>query len=336
MSEIIVARDLPAFRAMRDDWNALYAAADAAPVSLGAVWLEAAWRLRWGGDFPRPFAVMLYESGAPVVAGVFRFGWRGLRPTLYLVDSSLPQSGDLLYRSGTTIAQITELLAAVRRLAPLHRTLMLSACPDDSLLLATARSFPKPIVQRGELPGARIHLSEHSGYDAWLASLSSQFRGNFRRSLRALERLPDFAHVRETGASARAAMNWLLDRKAGWLDDRDEASNWIHSGQARSMLTLLLEMETGSPVRIETLRTGKRIIAAAISFAEGRRRRLFMTAFDPDFARHSPGMVLLLLRIETAFAEGFSEVDLGRGTMQWKDRLTPHRYALVRGRVTLP
>src|SRR5207302_10824317 len=70
-------------------------------------------------------------------------------------------------------------------------------------------------------------------------------------------------------------------------------------------------LETGH-LRLSLLRTGDRAGAAVHAFASGKTLYCYLSGFDPEMAKQSPGAVLLGWVIEQAVAEGLEEVDFLR------------------------
>jgi CelD/BcsL family acetyltransferase involved in cellulose biosynthesis len=56
-------------------------------------------------------------------------------------------------------------------------------------------------------------------------------------------------------------------------------------------------------------------------------------AYDPDFGRYSPGLILLLDLINEASSRGIPLVDLGRGEHDYKLRVTSQFYEVAAGEV---
>jgi CelD/BcsL family acetyltransferase involved in cellulose biosynthesis len=72
-------------------------------------------------------------------------------------------------------------------------------------------------------------------------------------------------------------------------------------------------------LRLQVLRFGARVVAAYHALLAGPRRILFyLSAYDPDHARESPGTVLLGEMIEAAVREGRTELHFLRGGESYK------------------
>jgi CelD/BcsL family acetyltransferase involved in cellulose biosynthesis len=59
-------------------------------------------------------------------------------------------------------------------------------------------------------------------------------------------------------------------------------------------------------------------------------------AYDPEFARYSPGIILLLRLAEALRATGVGTLDLGKGEAPYKSALMTHAAELREGRVEMP
>jgi CelD/BcsL family acetyltransferase involved in cellulose biosynthesis len=59
-------------------------------------------------------------------------------------------------------------------------------------------------------------------------------------------------------------------------------------------------------------------------------------AYDPGFARYSPGLILLAAMLQAAPAAGLRRVDLGKGEALYKRRLMNAEVPIAEGRVELP
>lgn len=60
--------------------------------------------------------------------------------------------------------------------------------------------------------------------------------------------------------------------------------------------------------------------AISMGLEDEKRYLHYLTGFDPELAKYSPGSVLLLRIIEDCYAEGRNEVDMLRGTEEYKYR----------------
>jgi CelD/BcsL family acetyltransferase involved in cellulose biosynthesis len=71
--------------------------------------------------------------------------------------------------------------------------------------------------------------------------------------------------------------------------------------------------------RTSSLRAGNQLLATHVGFADGGRFYYSMPAYEPGFARYSPGRLLFEHLLEETFQHGFSQLDLliGREPYKW-------------------
>lgn len=84
------------------------------------------------------------------------------------------------------------------------------------------------------------------------------------------------------------------------------------------------------------LRAGGRIVAAHMGMRSRSSLHYWFPAYDPELAKFSTGIILLLRMAEAAADAGLQSVDLGKGDSQYKQRLMTGAAALSEGRVCLP
>lgn len=331
-----VLRDLPAFLAVRDEWEALRAQARFATVFLSHKWLRLSWEQRWG-RFPNQLRIVLVrDNGRVVMAGAFVvFLFRGW-PAVHFLDSGSPQADDVLYvASGDVAARAQSMLTALRRSLPFPMTLRARRMRDDCPLLAAASARGWRSRTRQHTVAATLELADHADYKAYEQSLSSKTRGGHRRHLRKLMELENFSYRRETGEERFAALQWLLDRKREWLDRKGLSGNWLRDRSLDRFVDALLRGDDVPEFWVLTMRTGERIIAAKLCFVERETLNYSKITHDPEFDRLSPGFTANMLMIREAFAVGFSRIDLGHGNYDTKSRLTKRTHEVMAARIEM-
>ncbi len=84
---------------------------------------------------------------------------------------------------------------------------------------------------------------------------------------------------------------------------------------------------------LTALRAGDRLVAAHLGLLGKDRLAWWFPAYDPEFGRYSPGLILLLDLIDEASKRGVPLVDLGRGEHGYKLRVTSQFYEVAEGEV---
>jgi CelD/BcsL family acetyltransferase involved in cellulose biosynthesis len=105
------------------------------------------------------------------------------------------------------------------------------------------------------------------------------------------------------------------------------APAWI-----RRALAAVLEVQQPSFAGVlSTLSAGDRLVAAHLGLRSQTVWHWWFPAYDPAFARYSPGLVLLLELVDAARAQGIRTIDLGKGDERYKSTLMTGSVPLAAG-----
>jgi CelD/BcsL family acetyltransferase involved in cellulose biosynthesis len=115
--------------------------------------------------------------------------------------------------------------------------------------------------------------------------------------LGALMRLKSEQYHR-TGSYDRFAIPWIVALLGRLLDERGEVFGGI----------------------LSILSTPGRLVAAHFGLRGRRTWHWWFPAYDPEFARYSPGLILLVEMMQAAESLGMDRIDLGRGEALYKRR----------------
>jgi CelD/BcsL family acetyltransferase involved in cellulose biosynthesis len=109
------------------------------------------------------------------------------------------------------------------------------------------------------------------------------------------------------------AIRWMLAQKRLWLDRKGKSSDWLHLPGYENFLVASVE-SLGDAARMMafTLTLNGQLIGVQVSLVDEQRMFCHHTAFDPAFARFSPGIQVLKFTLKWAF-ERRLRVDLGYG-----------------------
>jgi CelD/BcsL family acetyltransferase involved in cellulose biosynthesis len=105
------------------------------------------------------------------------------------------------------------------------------------------------------------------------------------------------------------------------------AAPWI----AEAVRRLAQSRDPGCTGVLTALRAGDRLVAAHFGLLGPDRLSWWFPAYDPDFGRYSPGLILLLALIGEAAERSVPVIDLGRGEHGYKLRVTPHFSEVAEG-----
>ncbi|MFF4188015.1 GNAT family N-acetyltransferase [Streptomyces sp. NPDC001691] len=87
---------------------------------------------------------------------------------------------------------------------------------------------------------------------------------------------------------------------------------------------------------LSVLYAGDEPVAAHFGLRSRTVLACWFPAYDPEFAKYSPGLVLHLRMAEAAAAEGIGMLDLGRGAAEYKDALKTGEIPVYEGASTRP
>lgn len=103
------------------------------------------------------------------------------------------------------------------------------------------------------------------------------------------------------------------------------------------LLRRILATRSGSFAGIcSVLRAGERVVAIHIGMRSAHVFHYWFPAYDPEFAKFSTGIILLLRMAEALAATGVRTIDLGEGKSQYKERLMTGEVPLQAGFVEVP
>jgi CelD/BcsL family acetyltransferase involved in cellulose biosynthesis len=205
---------------------------------------------------------------------------------------------------------------------------------DFDRLLATQQSF-KPFHKLCE-PSALIDLSH--GYDAYVAERRAAGTEQIKKCMNLMRRLElEIGPIRFVPHSPDRSMlakvlAWKSQqyRKTGWRDLF--ALKWgrslvdgIHATQSDSFAGML-----------SLLYAGEKLLAGHIGMRSRSVWHYWFPAYDPQFAKYSPGLILLLKMAEHAPQIGLRTIDLGTGLTLYKRRLMNASISVAEGSVERP
>jgi CelD/BcsL family acetyltransferase involved in cellulose biosynthesis len=192
---------------------------------------------------------------------------------------------------------------------------------------AATDTFESPVIDVGE------------GYEAYERVLRAQSPKFFRTTaakVRKLGRLTSgevrFVFDEQDPAALRTLMEWKSAqyRRTGRRDRF--AQGWISA-----LVRQLAGTRTpGCSGVLSVLYAADRPIAAHFGLRSRTVLSCWFPAYDPEFAKYSPGLILHLRMAEAAAAAGIGMLDLGRGAAEYKDALKTGGLRVHEGAATRP
>lgn len=155
---------------------------------------------------------------------------------------------------------------------------------------------------------------------AWLDSQSKKTRQNYRRGRKFIE---------ETGAlrfrlfaddePLAPVLEHVAALKRKWLERHGRQSDLFDEGAA-ALPALVGALRALGVLRLFVLECDDATIAVSINLIQRNRMMAFVTTYDPDFERASPGMLLMCDYIRWSIDQGLEEVDFLCGGEDFKRR----------------
>lgn len=315
---IDILRGDDALRSIVPEWAELHRMTGALPHT-APEWILRCWRLtgRTGRRKLNVIAARLHGR-LILVAPLMRARDITGRHTLSWIQSDTPFYCDLVVERSAAgeraIGAVADVLRAGREGYRLRLNSVRKGAAAESLLARLGA------VRKSSGTARVIPLDRFENFDAFLGQLSANFRQHFRRMLRLLERRgPVQLELVKNPEEIAAALRWLLDQKLAKIGER--SPRWLRSPDTYDFLreTVVAGLATGA-CSLYRLSVGGHPVAIDVAMRDDRTFYLSKCAYDPDWHSLSPGMVLAILLIREALAQGLSRFDLMGGNHQWKTR----------------
>ncbi|WP_030023775.1 GNAT family N-acetyltransferase [Streptomyces monomycini] len=173
----------------------------------------------------------------------------------------------------------------------------------------------------------------YEAYLAWLLENSPKFTRRTRTKERKLGR--EFGPVRYVHDERDpAVLRRLLDWKSAQYRRTGRSDRFAHPWIVQLVDQLFHTRTASFAGLLSVLYAGDTPVAAHFGIRSERVLSCWFPAYDPAYAKFSPGLVLHLRMAEGAAAEGISYVDLGRGEKQYKDCLKTRELTVSEGWVS--
>ncbi|MGE3252958.1 GNAT family N-acetyltransferase [Pseudonocardia sp.] len=211
---------------------------------------------------------------------------------------------ELLRRCGLAIWEFDHLVCGLEPLEPFV------LCHAPSPVIDLRGGFPAYLAGRTasrirDLPRRRRKLTREHGEPRFV------YNSDDRAALRTVLAWKS-AQYRRTGRSDRFARRWIVELVETLLATRTPAFSGL----------------------LSVLYAGDTIVAGHVGLRSEQVVPTWFPAYNPDFARYSPGLLLHLELARAAADAGVLQVDLGRGAKDYKEWLKTGDLTVAEGRVT--
>jgi CelD/BcsL family acetyltransferase involved in cellulose biosynthesis len=326
--EWFVTDDAEALAALAPDWRRLARSVAAPSLFASPEWTAAWWR-RFGATRRPHLAGARREGTLVALAPLCTRRARGLRVLEFVGGEEADLASFLLAPGDEALA---DELARVALQAPGWDLLDLWCVAEDS---PTARAVQQALAASGvghEVRRLTINPVLDVASDAWAADASRSMLKDLARQRRVLGRQGKlelvFPRDVEEVEATLAALRGYHHRRWGGQGELSRLFLPDYWGWVRGVS---LEAWQQGWLYLPSVTLDGRPFAIGLFFLYGRRLFYWMGAHDPDLARHSPNLLLILSVIEDIRAGRTADVlDFGQGDEWYKLRWTEAAVPLAR------
>lgn len=163
----------------------------------------------------------------------------------------------------------------------------------------------------------------------WFDAQSKKTRQNYRRGRKALDEAGRITfRLLPSDEPVAPVLTRLAELKRKWLTRNDRASTLFDEG-APALPALVQVLAEAGVLRIFVLECDGAVIAVSVNFVQRGTLMAFLTSYDPDFERGSPGMVLLMDYVQWSISQGLTMVDFLCGEEPFKQKFATRSVTLT-------
>ncbi|MCX7899975.1 MAG: GNAT family N-acetyltransferase, partial [Methylocystis sp.] len=156
-------------------------------------------------------------------------------------------------------------------------------------------------------------VSSASGGDAWFDAQPKKFRQNYRRGRKIVEEGARLTfRLLASDEPLEPALERLVELKRLWLARNGLNAPLFAPGSAMLQALVGAMLREGA-LRAFVIERDAKIIAISINCEDRGALLAYLTAYDPEFGRGSPGMMLMVDYIKWALDHGLKTVDFLTG-----------------------
>lgn len=156
---------------------------------------------------------------------------------------------------------------------------------------------------------------------AWFDAQSKKTRQNYRRGQKVLgERGPLTFRLLGPDEPLAPVLDRLTTFKRSWLATNGLASTAFYDEGSRALHAMVRVLAETGLLHAFVLECGGEVVAVSINFVQAGTMMAFVTTYDPEVERGSPGMVLMMDYIMWSIDHGLHTVDFLCGDEGFKGR----------------
>jgi CelD/BcsL family acetyltransferase involved in cellulose biosynthesis len=239
-----------------------------------------------------------------------QYAWRCLRP----LEASGAEYTDMLLDPGIDATKwVYAALDGIRRDSRCD-VMILPYVKAGTVLRQALGAFSTRTLIDYEA-GVEVALQREPDWQTYYSSLSSTIRRKYRNIRRKLDKLGEVRLEAVPAGDRRCPelIDWMLREKRTWAERSHKSGPWIHSPQYRDFLVRLLSDAEAVPKSyIFTLHAGETLLAVKIQSAGKSLCEALVAAFNADYEKQSPGLILDEYCVQWAFERRLN-CDFGNG-----------------------
>jgi len=163
----------------------------------------------------------------------------------------------------------------------------------------------------------------------WFEAQAKKTRQNYRRGRKALEESGTLVfRLLPLDEPVAPVLALLADLKRKWLLRNERESSLFEEG-APALPALVQVLVEAGVLRVFVLECDGAVIAISVNFVQRGTLMAFLTTYDPDFERGSPGMILLMDYVQWSIDQGLSMVDFLCGEEPFKQKFATRTLTLT-------
>jgi CelD/BcsL family acetyltransferase involved in cellulose biosynthesis len=302
-------------------WNALWRSLDGL-IFQDHAWVSAWWRTLPPGDMSMLRIGLAWKGD--VLLAVMPLCVRRRKGLRFLEWAASPFTDypDVLAAPLCPRAPLEALWGEITRAGGFDLAFLSRLSPDAAARRLVSMQRPEGVRLRANYRREVSHrvVGPWTNGTEWFESQSKKTRKNYRHSLNMIDKA---GGARFRLLPADAPLGPVLDRlwalKRKWLVERERESDMFHRDNA-ALVALTDVLAQAGILRIFVLECDGAIIALSVNFVQHGTMMAFLTTYDPEFGRASPGMLLMMDYIRWSFDNGLGMVDFLCGAEPFKQR----------------
>jgi len=230
--------------------------------------------------------------------------------------------GDILRARDCPAPAILDAWRQVARLGGYDLAMLNRLLPHaEARILGTSIGTARPALQPNHRQEVSFRVTgEFTTGAAWLESQSKKTRQNYRRGRKALEETgPVTFRLLNPQEDVRPVLDRLGELKRKWLEANALESALFDEKDA-TLPALIDALRAAGVLRIFVLECAGAVIAISVNFVERGTMMAFLTTYDREFERGSPGMLLMVDYVCWSIDHGLKLVDFLCGAEPFKLR----------------